>query len=91
MIEKNKKDLKLLIEENKAALARLYPKEKLRLILFCENTNSSDAKLLKAIAHLLYGESLEIMVNHLPENTHGPKNILPDSHLKAKERSAKRI
>lgn len=85
------RDLKLLIEENKAALARLYPKEKLRLIMFCENTNSSDAKLLKAITYLLYGESLEIIVNRLPENTHGPRINLPDRTLKAKDRSAKRI
>lgn len=89
---KNQADeLKVLIDENKSAFTRLYPKDKLRLIIFCENTNSSDAKLLEAIARLLYGNSLEIMVNHLPENTHGPRINLPDSALKAKERSAKRI
>ncbi|NTW20014.1 MAG: RNAseH domain-containing protein [Nostocales cyanobacterium W4_Combined_metabat2_030] len=84
-------ELKLLIEENKAALARLYPKEKLRLFLFCEKQNNSDVKLLKEIAQLLYGESLEIIVNRLPENTHGPRINLPDSGFKPKKRSAKRI
>lgn len=91
--KKNPSDeLNLLISENKAAFARLYPQEKLRLIIFCENKNDSGVKLLEAIAHLLYGASLEIVVSHLPANTHGPKINLPGKDLKkAKERSAKRI
>jgi hypothetical protein len=44
-------------------------------------------KLLEAIIRVLWGETIEFLVTHLPANTHGPRVALPGKELKAKERS----
>ncbi len=84
-------ELEKLIQLNKEAVDRLYPNEKPLLIIFYENSNSNVVKLLQTIIQILWGDTLEINLQRLPENTHGGKNALPGSHLKNKERFQKRI
>ncbi|MBK1990121.1 DUF3893 domain-containing protein [Sphaerospermopsis aphanizomenoides BCCUSP55] len=89
-------ELKAIIEANKEAMQRLYPDEKLSLIIFYEDNLQLEAlelekKLLQEITRLLWGDTLEIIVNRLPADTHGPRDILPGNTLNAKQRSEKRI
>ena len=84
-------ELEKLIQLNKEAINRLYPNEKPLLIIFYENSNSNVVKLLQTIIQILWGDTLEIKLQRLPENTHGGKNSLPGSNLKNKERFQKRI
>jgi hypothetical protein len=85
------KELTILIQENKNALQRLYPNQPLSLLIFYEQEAHTEAKLLTKIAQLLWGESLDILSNRLPADTHGPKDTLPGHKLSAKERSQLRI
>ncbi len=84
-------ELEKLIQLNKEATNRLYPNEKPLLIIFHENSNSNVVKLLQTIIQILWGDTLEIQLQRLPDNTHGGKNTLPGSNLKNKERFQKRI
>ena len=85
------KELKTLIQENRNALQRLYPNERLLLIIFYEEQTQTEIKLLKAIITLLWGESIEVLVNRLPEDTHGPQNELAGEGLSNQKRSELRI
>lgn len=83
--------LKAIIQENQAAMQRLYPNEKLSLIIFYDDELQVEIKLLKEVTRLLWGDKLELLVNRLPASTHGPQYILPGNNLQAKKRSEKRI
>ncbi|KAB8318305.1 DUF3893 domain-containing protein [Tolypothrix campylonemoides VB511288] len=80
-------ELVSLIRANQEALRRLYPNERLLLIIFYENELQTEMKLLEAIIRVLWGETIEFLVTRLPANTHGPREALPGKELKAKERS----
>ncbi|MBN3895216.1 MAG: DUF3893 domain-containing protein [Nostoc sp. NOS(2021)] len=84
-------DLQTIIQANQAAMQRLYPNEQPRLFIFCEADLETEAKLLQEITKVLWGNTLEIFINRLPANTHGPREVLPGKDLKNKERSRKRI
>lgn len=86
------KELKALIQENQEAMRRLYPNEKLLLlVVFYEEQFQTELKLLKAIIRLLWGGAFELIANRLPAKTHGPRELLEGAKLKAKERSRHRI
>jgi hypothetical protein len=85
------KELKALIQANQEAMRRLYPNEKLLLVVFYEEQCQTEVKILQAIIPLLWGNDIELMANRLPANTHGPRESFPDANLKAKERSRHRI
>lgn len=84
-------DLKALIQVNQEAMRRIYPNERLSLWIFYEDELQIEMKLLKSIAGLLWGETIEVLANRLPPNTHGAREVLPGKHLKAKERSKERL
>jgi hypothetical protein len=84
-------DLQAIIQANQAAMQKLYPNEQPLLFIFYEAHLQTEAKLLEQITQLLWGDTLEIKINRLPENTHGPKEILPGKELNAKDRSSERI
>lgn len=84
-------ELKALIQANQEAIRRLYPNEKLLLVVFYEEHLQTDLKLLQAIIRVLWGGAIELIANRLPANTHGPKESFPDANLKLKERSQNRI
>ncbi|WP_414578074.1 RNaseH domain-containing protein [Anabaena sp. CCY 9402-a] len=84
-------DLQAIIQANQAAMQRLYPYERPSMFIFYEAHLQTEAKLLQKVTQLLWCDTLDIKINRLPENTHGPKEILPGKELKAKERSQKRI
>lgn len=84
-------ELEKLIQLNKEAIDRLYPNEKPLLFIFHEKSNSSIVKLLQTIIQILWGDTLEIRLQGLPENTHGGKKSLPGSNLKNKQRFKKRL
>lgn len=89
---KNQSDeLQDLIQANQAAMQRLYPNERPLLFIFYEAELQTEAKLLQKVAQLLWGDTLDIKINRLPENTHGTKDILPGKELNAKDRSSERI
>lgn len=85
------KELKALIQANEAAMRRLYPNERPSLIIFYEDELKTEMQLLQAIARILWGETLEIIPNRLPPETHGPRKMLPGKELKAKERFNRRV
>src|SRR6476661_1470127 len=85
------KELKAIIQANQEAMRRLYPNEKLLLVVFYEEQLHTEVQLLQAIIRVLWGNAIELMANRLPANTHGPKESLPGANLKAKERSRHRI
>ncbi|TAF44803.1 MAG: DUF3893 domain-containing protein [Oscillatoriales cyanobacterium] len=85
------KELKAMIQENHEAMRRLYPNERLLLVVFYEEHLQTDLRLLQAIIRVLWGGAIELMANRLPANTHGPKESLPGANLKPKERSQNRI
>ncbi|MEG4319360.1 MULTISPECIES: RNaseH domain-containing protein [unclassified Microcoleus] len=85
------KELKAMIQANQEAMLRLYPNEKLLLVIFYEEHLQTELKLLQAMIGVLWGGAIELIVNRLPKETHGPKELLPGANLKAKERSLKRI
>ncbi|MBD2515408.1 DUF3893 domain-containing protein [Nostoc sp. FACHB-973] len=80
-----------IIQANQAAMQRLYPNEQPRLFIFYEADLEAEAKLLQKITKVLWGNTLEIIINRLPANTHGPREVLPGKELKNKERSRQRI
>lgn len=84
-------DFQTIIEANQAAMQRLYPNEQPRLFIFYEADLETEAKLLQKITKVLWGNTLEIIINRLPANTHGPREVLPGKDLKNKERSRQRI
>lgn len=84
-------ELQAIIQANSLAMRRLYPNERLSLVVFYENGLETEVKLLKAIINILWGETLEVIFNRLPKHTHGPQESLPGNKLKAKERSKLRI
>ncbi|MBD2522108.1 RNaseH domain-containing protein [Nostoc sp. FACHB-133] len=84
-------DLQTIIQANQAAMQRLYPNEQPRLFIFYEADLEIEVNLLQKITKVLWGNTLEIILNRLPENTHGPREILPGKDLKNKERSRQRI
>ncbi len=84
-------ELKAIIQANQAAMRRLYPNERLSLIIFYQDGLETEVKLLKAIIPLLWGNTLEVLFNRLPANTHGPREVLPGKKMKAKERSRHRV
>lgn len=87
-----KTELNAQIEANQHTLQRLYPDRdrQPRLIVFYEQELKIDLKLLEAIIRIFWGDNLEIVLNSLPEKTHGAKKTFEDSHLKMKERAEKR-
>ncbi|MEG4272859.1 MULTISPECIES: RNaseH domain-containing protein [unclassified Microcoleus] len=84
-------ELKAMIQANQEAMRRLYPNENLLLVVFYQEKLHTEVKLLQAIIRVLWGDTIELMANRLPANTHGPKESLPGANLKAKERSRHRI
>ncbi|AFZ05355.1 hypothetical protein Osc7112_0768 [Oscillatoria nigro-viridis PCC 7112] len=85
------KELKAMIQENQEAMRRLYPNENLLLVVFYQEQLHTEVKLLQAMIRVLWGDTIEVIANSLPPNTHGPKESLPGASLKAKERSQHRI
>ncbi|MFB8798247.1 MAG: DUF3962 domain-containing protein [Microcoleus sp.] len=85
------KELKAMIQENQEAIRRLYPNERLLLVVFYEEHLQTDLRLLQAMIRVLWGGAIELIANRLPANTHGPKESLPGAKLKPKERSQHRI
>lgn len=83
--------LKIIREHNSDALERMYPGEKLSLFIFYQDGFQEELSFLKATAQLLWGKSVEILVNTLPPNTHGSKHDLPEPKKKGKERSKQRL
>jgi hypothetical protein len=89
---KNQTDeLQAIIQANQAAMEQLYPNEQPLLLIFYEAHLQTEVKLLQKVTQLLWGDTLKVKINRLPEKTHGPKEILPGKDLKAKERSRERI
>lgn len=84
-------ELNQLIKLNKEAIKRLYPDKKPLLIIFHENENSYSCKLLETIIQILWGDTIEIQIQTIPEKTHGAKSKLPYEKLKNKGRSQKRV
>ncbi|MEH2299697.1 MAG: RNaseH domain-containing protein [Nostoc sp.] len=84
-------ELQKIIQANQAAMRRLYPNERPTLFIFYEADLETEAKLLQKITKVLWGNTLEILINRLPANTHGPREVLPGKDLKNKERSRQRI
>ncbi|MBC6432908.1 DUF3893 domain-containing protein [Nostoc sp. HG1] len=84
-------DLQNIIQANQAAIQRLYPNEQPRLFIFYEPELQNEAELLQKITKVLWGNTLEILLNRLPANTHGTREVLPGKDLKNKERSRQRI
>jgi hypothetical protein len=85
------KELKAMIQANQEAMRRLYPNERLLLVVFYEEQCQTEIKLLQAMIRVLWGGAIELIANRLPANTHGPKESLSGANLKAKERSQNRI
>jgi len=85
------KELKAMIQANQEAMRRLYPNERLLLVVFYEEQCQTEIKLLQAIIRVLWGGAIELIANRLPANTHGPKESLSGANLKPKERSRHRI
>ena len=85
------KELKAMIQANQEAMRRLYPNEKLLLVIFYEEQLQTELKLLQALIRVLWGGAVELMANRLPAKTHGPRELLDGANLKAKERSRHRI
>ncbi|OYD92654.1 hypothetical protein CDG76_24450 [Nostoc sp. 'Peltigera membranacea cyanobiont' 210A] len=84
-------ELQKIIQANQAAIQQLYPNQRPLLFIFYESELQTEAKLLQKITQVLWGDTLEIKINRLPEDTHGPREGLPGKELKAKERSRERI
>jgi hypothetical protein len=80
-----------MIQANQEAMRRLYPNERLLLVVFYEEQCQTEIKLLQAMIRVLWGGAIELIANRLPANTHGPKESLSGANLKAKERSQNRI
>ncbi len=89
--KKQFRELEALIKANQTAIESFYAQEKLLLVLFYERGLQTEVKLLEALIKMLWGKTIEVIVNSLPQNTHGSKEDLPGSKLKTKERSLKRI
>ncbi|MEG5048673.1 RNaseH domain-containing protein [Microcoleus sp. B4-C1] len=85
------KELQALIQANQEAMRRLYPNEKLLLVVFYEEQCQTELKMLQAMIRVLWGDTIELMANRLPAKSHGPKESLPGANLTAKERSQNRI
>ena len=85
------KELKAMIQANQEAMRRLYPNEKLLLVVFYEEQLHTELKLLQAIIRVFWGGAIELIANRLPANTHGPKESLSGANLKLKDRSQNRI
>jgi len=89
---KNQTDeLQKIIKANQTAMQRLYPNQRPLLFIFYEAHLQTEAELLQKVTQLLWGDTLQIEINRLPENTHGPREILSGNEFKAKERSRERI
>ncbi|BDI18135.1 hypothetical protein ANSO36C_39370 [Nostoc cf. commune SO-36] len=84
-------DLQAITQANQAAMQRLYPNEQPSLFIFYEAHLKTEAKLLQKVTQLLWGDTLEIEINRLPEDTHGPREGLPEKDEKAEKRSRERI
>ncbi|MBD2200264.1 MULTISPECIES: RNaseH domain-containing protein [Calothrix] len=84
-------ELQDLIQANQTAMQRLYPNERPSLFIFYEAHLQTEVKLLQKVTQLLWRDTLKVEISRLPEDTHGPKEILPGKELKAKERSRERI
>lgn len=84
-------ELKDWIKTNQTAIESFDNQEKMLLVIFYESQLKTEVKLLETMVKMLCGEAIEVMANRLPENTHGPREYLPESNLKNKERSRKRI
>jgi hypothetical protein len=80
-------ELTALIQSNQAAIHRLYPNQRVRLIIFYESELYQQVKLLHALVSLLWGNTIDILLNQLPDDVHGVKATLPGNKLKQKERS----
>ena len=85
------KDLQALFKANQKAIEKLYPNEKPLLIIFYESDRRKTVAFLQAVINMLWGETLEIRLQRLPENTHGAKETLPGSDLNNQERSQLRV
>ena len=85
------KDLQALVQANQAAMRRIYPNEPLSLFIFHEPQLQTEAKLLQAVIQVLWADTLEILLNSLPLNTHGSRDELPDKELTSKGRSDSRL
>ncbi|MEA5472567.1 RNaseH domain-containing protein, partial [Spirulina sp. 06S082] len=90
-IKKQKEEIKDHIELNRQKIKQLSSDCKPLLTIFYEQGFKKELKLLEIIIRLLWGNSLKIQANSLPEGTHGPKNTLDDSHETMKNRSKNRI
>ncbi|HEY9799512.1 MAG TPA: RNaseH domain-containing protein [Leptolyngbyaceae cyanobacterium] len=84
-------DLQAIIQANQAAMQRLYPNERPLLFIFYEAQLQTEAKLLQKVTQVLWGNTLDIEISRLPEDTHGPRESLSGKDLNAKERSRERI
>ncbi|OCQ94180.1 hypothetical protein BCD64_05270 [Nostoc sp. MBR 210] len=84
-------ELQGIIQANQAAMQRLYPNERPLLFIFYEADLQTEAKLLQKVTQILWGDTLEVKINRLPEDTHGPRESLPGKELNAKDRSSQRI
>lgn len=82
--------LQLLIEANRAAIAGLYPGTKPRLVLLHEHGDTAQSRLLRAIVNTLWGTALEVVIQCLPPDTHGPKHVLPGRGERNTERARRR-
>ena len=84
-------DLEALFKANQKAIEKLYPNEKPLLIIFYESNRRKTANFLQAVINMLWGETLEIKLQRLPDNTHGAKENLSGSELNNQERSQLRV
>lgn len=80
-----------LITANSAAVRRMYPDEKPVLVLYSESEAAQDLGFVKAVAQLLWGDSIKILTSQLPSGVHGPRAELPEPALSASERSKIRV
>ena len=84
-------DLETLFKANQEAIEKLYTDEKPLLIIFYESDRRKTANFLQAVIDMLWGETLKIRLQRLPENTHGAKDNLPGNNLNTQERAQRRV
>lgn len=86
-------ELDTLIRANADAVKRMYGSARPQLVVFHEQGPLAETplRIVKAVAHLLWGEAIDIVSNKLPTGAHGPKQALDGASLPDSKRSELRV
>jgi hypothetical protein len=90
-VSEKKVRLKDIIKANEESIKKLYPKNRPQLVILHEEHSLDDMELLKVTTEALWGNSLEIKPQHLPEDVHGARDSLPGNQSGSKDRFLARI